>query len=148
MKQKPIIFLTGLITILILIFLSLPRDRMFKDIKSFNGFDNLSPENIVIVYSPTCPLCKKLEPEINDFAESHNTLEGLVSIRKASTVRKITKTLIAEQEISHTPTLLIVTDNKIKKVELRSDDDVSKILDENFERLLKEASKKYKNKGE
>lgn len=148
MKQKPIIFLTGLITILILIFLSLPRDKMFKNIKSFNGFDNLSPESIVIVYSPTCPLCKKLEPEINDFAESHNTLEGLVSIRKASTVRKITKTLIAEQEIKQTPTLLIVTDNEIKKVELRSDDDVIKILDENFERLLKEASKKYKNKGE
>lgn len=148
MKRKPIIFLTGLIAILILIFLSLPRDRMFKDIKSFNGFDNLSPENIVIVYSPTCPLCKKLEPEINDFAESHNTLEGLVSIRKASTARKITKTLVAEQEIKHTPTLLVVTNNEIKKIELRSDDDVSKILDENFERLLKEASKKYKNKGE
>lgn len=148
MKRKSIIFLTGLIAILILIFLSLPRNRMFKDIKSFNGFDNLSPESIVIVYSPTCPLCKKLEPEINAFAESHNTLEGLVSIRKASTVRKITKTLIAEQEIKHTPTLLVVTDNEIKKIELRSDDDVNKILDENFERLLKEASKKYKNKGE
>lgn len=148
MKRKPIIFLTGLITILILIFLSLPRDKMFKNIKSFNGFDNLSPESIVIVYSPTCPLCKKLEPEINAFAESHNTLEGLVSIRKASTVRKITKTLIAEQEISHTPTLLVVTDNEIKKIELKSDDDVNKILDENFEQLLKEASKKYKNKGE
>lgn len=148
MKQKPIIFLTGLMTILALIFLSLPRDRMFKDIKSFNGFDKLSPENIVIVYSPTCQLCKKLEPEINAFAESHNTLEGLVSIRKASTVRKITKTLIAEQEISHTPTLLVVTDNEIKKIELKSNDDVNKILDENFERLLKEASKKYKNKGE
>lgn len=147
MKQKPIIFLTGLITILILIFLSLPRDRMFKDVKPFNGFDNLSSESIVIVYSPTCPLCKKLEPEINDFAESHNTLEGLVSIRKASTVRKITKTLIAEQEIKHTPTLLVVTDNEIKKIELRSDDDVSKILDKNFERLLKEASKKYTNGG-
>lgn len=148
MKRKPIIFLTSLITILILISLSLPRDRMFKDVKPFNGFDKLSPESIVIVYSPTCPLCKKLEPEINAFAESHNTLEGLVSIRKASTVRKITKTLIAEQEISHTPTLLVMTDNEIKKVELRSDDDVNKILDENFERLLKEASKKYKNKGE
>lgn len=148
MKRKPIIFLTGLIAILILIFLSLPRDRMFKDVKSFNGFDNLSPESIIVVYSPTCPLCKKLEPEINTFAESHNTLEGLVSIRKASTARKITKTLIAEQEISHTPTLLIVTDNKIKKIELKNDDDVNKILDENFERLLKEASKKYKNKGE
>lgn len=147
MKRKPIIFLTGLIAILILIFLSLPRDRMFKDIKSFNGFDNLSPENIVIVYSPTCPLCKKLEPEINAFAESHNTLEGLVSIRKASTVRKITKMLIAEQEISHTPTLLIVTENEIKKIELKNDDDVNKILDENFERLLKEASKKYTNGG-
>ena len=147
MKRKSIIFLTGLITILILIFLSLPRDRMFKDIKSFNGFDNLSPESIVIVYSPTCPLCKKLEPEIKAFAESHNTLEGLVSIRKTSTVRKITKTLIAEQEIKHTPTLLVVTDNEIKKIELRSDDDVSKILDENFERLLKEASKKYTNGG-
>lgn len=148
MKRKPIIFLTGLITILILIFLSLPRERMFKDIKSFNGFDKLSPESIVIVYSPTCPLCKKLEPEINAFAESHNTLEGLVSIRKASTARKITKTLIAEQEISHTPTLLIVTGDEIKKIELKSNDDVNKILDENFERLLKEASKKYKNKGE
>lgn len=147
MKRKPIIFLTGLIAILILIFLSLPRDRMFKDIKSFNGFDNLSPESIVIVYSPTCQLCKKLEPEINAFAESHNTLEGLVSIRKASTVRKITKTLIAEEEIKHTPTLLVVTDNEIKKIELRSDDDVNKILDENFERLLKEASKKYTNGG-
>lgn len=148
MKRKPIIFLTGLMAILALIFLSLPRERMFKDIKSFNGFDKLSPESIVIVYSPTCPLCKKLEPEINDFAESHNTLEGLVSIRKASTVRKITKTLITEQEISHTPTLLVVTDNEIKKIELKSNDDVNKILDENFERLLKEASKKYKNKGE
>ena len=148
MKRKSIIFLTGLIAILILIFLSLPRDRMLRDVKSFNGFDNLSPESIVIVYSPTCPLCKKLEPEINAFAESHNTLEGLVSIRKASTVRKITKTLIAEQEIKHTPTLLVVTDNEIKKIELQSDDDVNKILDENFERLLKEASKKYKNKGE
>lgn len=148
MKRKPIIFLTSLITILALIFLSLPRDRMFKNIKPFNGFNSLPTESIVVVYSPTCPLCKKLEPEINAFAESHNTLEGLVSIRKASTVRKITKTLIAEQEISHTPTLLVVTDNEIKKVELRSDDDVSKILDENFERLLKEASKKYKNKGE
>ena len=147
MKRKPIIFLTGLITILILIFLSLPRDRMFKDVKPFNGFDKLSSESIVIVYSPTCPLCKKLEPEINTFAESHNTLEGLVSIRKASTVRKITKTLIAEQEISHTPTLLIVSNDEIKKIELRSDDDVSKILDENFERLLKEASKKYTNGG-
>lgn len=148
MKRKPIIFLTGLIAILILIFLSLPRDRMFKSIKPFNGFNSLPTESIVVVYSPTCPLCKKLEPEINDFAESHNTLEGLVSIRKASTARKITKTLVAEQEIKHTPTLLIVTENEIKKVELRSDDDVSMILDENFERLLKEASKKYKNKGE
>lgn len=147
MKQKSIIFLTGLIAILTLIFLSLPRDRMFKDIKSFNGFDKLSPESIVIVYSPTCPLCKKLEPEINAFAESHNTLEGLVSIRKASTARKITKALIGEQEIKHTPTLLVVTDNEIKKIELRSDDDVNKILDENFERLLKEASKKYTNGG-
>lgn len=148
MKRKPIIFLTGLMVILALIFLSLPRDRMFKDIKSFNGFNKLSSESIVIVYSPTCPLCKKLEPEINAFAESHNTLEGLVSIRKASTAKKITKTLIAEQEISHTPTLLIVTGNEIKKIELKSNDDVHKILDENFERLLKEASKKYKNKGE
>lgn len=147
MKQKPIIFLTGPITILILIFLSLPRDRMFKDVKPFNGFDKLSSESIVVVYSPTCPLCKKLEPEINAFTESHNTLEGLVSIRKASTARKITKALIAEQEISHTPTLLIVTDNEIRKIELRSDDDVNKILDENFERLLKEASKKYTNGG-
>lgn len=147
MKRKSIIFLTGLMAILSLIFLSLPRDKMFKNIKSFNGFDNLSPESIVIVYSPTCPLCKKLEPEINDFAESHNTLEGLVSIRKASTVRKITKTLIAEQEISHTPTLLVVTNNEIKKVELKSNDDVNKILDENFEGLLKEASKKYTNGG-
>ena len=147
MKQKSIIFLTGLIAILILIFLSLPRDRMLRDVKSFNGFDKLSPESIVIVYSPTCPLCKKLEPEINAFTESHNTLEGLVSIRKASTVRKITKTLIAEQEIKHTPTLLIVTESEIKKIELKSDDDVNKILDENFERLLKEASKKYKNGG-
>lgn len=148
MKRKPIIFLTGLMVILALIFLSLPRDRMFKDIKSFNGFNKLSSESIVIVYSPTCSLCKKLEPEINAFAESHNTLEGLVSIRKASTAKKITKTLIAEQEISHTPTLLIVTGNEIKKIELKSNDDVHKILDENFERLLKEASKKYKNKGE
>ena len=148
MKQKPIIFLTGLMTIVILIFLSLPRDKMFKNIKPFNGFNSLPAENIVVVYSPTCPLCKKLEPEINAFAESHNTLEGLVSIRKASTVRKITKTLIAEQEISHTPTLLVVTNNEIKKIELKSNDDVNKILDENFERLLKEASKKYKNKGE
>ena len=148
MKRKPIIFLTGLITILILIFLSLPRDKMFKNIKPFNGFNSLPTESIVVVYSQTCPLCKKLEPEINAFAESHNTLEGLVSIRKASTVRKITKTLIAEQEISHTPTLLIVSNDEIKKIELKNDDDVNKILDENFERLLKEASKKYKNKGE
>ena len=148
MKQKPIIFLTGLMTILALIFLSLPREKMFKSIKPFNGFNSLPTESSVVVYSPTCPLCKKLEPEINAFAESHNTLEGLVSIRKASTVRKITKTLIAEQEISHTPTLLIVADNEIKKVELKSNDDVNKILDENFERLLKEASKKYTNKGE
>ena len=147
MKRKPIIFLTGLITILIPIFLSLPRDRMFKDVKPFNGFDKLSSESIVIVYSPTCPLCKKLEPEINAFAESHNTLEGLVSIRKASTARKITKTLIAEQEISHTPTLLIVTGYEIKNIELKNNNDVNKILDENFERLLKEASKKYTNGG-
>lgn len=148
MKRKSIVFLTGLIAILTLIFLSLPRDKMFKDVKSFNGFDNLSPESIIVIYSPTCPLCKKLEPEINAFAESHNTLEGLVSIRKASTARKITKTLVAEQEIKHTPTLLIVTENEIKKIELKNDDGVNKILDENFERLLKEASKKYKNKGE
>lgn len=147
MKQKPIIFLTGLMTILALIFLSLPRDKMFKNIKPFNGFNSLPTESIVVVYSPTCPLCKKLEPEINDFAESRNTLEGLVSIRKASTVRKITKTLITEQEIKHTPTLLIVTGDEIKKIELKNNDDVNKILDENFERLLKEASKKYTNGG-
>lgn len=147
MKRKPIIFLTGIALICVLFYLLLPRDRMFKNIKSFNGFDSLPTENIVVVYSPTCPLCKKLEPEINAFAESHNTLEGLVSIRKASTARKITKTLIAEQEIKHTPTLLIVSNDEIKKIELRSDDDVNKILDENFERLLKEASKKYTNGG-
>lgn len=147
MKRKPIIFLTGIALICVLFYLLLPRDRMFKNIKSFNGFDNLSPESIIVVYSPTCPLCKKLEPEINAFAESHNTLEGLISIRKASTVRKITKTLIAEQEIKHTPTLLIVTGDEIKKIELKNNDDVNKILDENFERLLKEASKKYTNGG-
>ena len=147
MKQKSILLLTGIALICVLFYLFLPRDRMFKNIKPFNGFDNLSPESIIVVYSPTCQLCKKLEPEINAFAESHNPLEGLVSIRKASTARKITKALIGEQEIKHTPTLLIVTNNEIKKVELRSDDDVSKILDENFERLLKEASKKYTNGG-
>lgn len=88
---------------------------MKKQIFEINSKQELSDiiENnkgilIVDFTSPTCPPCLMLEPVFEELAE-----KGYASIAKVNVLEN--QDLVSEFNISATPTLIIVKDNKIKK---------------------------------